>query len=139
MATSSVSTPNRWPIRPRCLPGELYLDGEILCTPDESGVRGRRRLSFGGMVALSLCINGRGEMVSGPDMFIEGLPQLDDPDEEPLEKVVRQIVRGVFRSLPGNRRTDPGSLGETIRRAVRGELNAYWGKKPNVTVFVHKV
>ncbi|HHS83109.1 MAG TPA: ribonuclease J, partial [Devosia sp.] len=30
--------------------GELYLDGEILCTPDESGVRARKRLSFGGVV-----------------------------------------------------------------------------------------
>src|SRR5690606_19951907 len=39
--------------------GELYLDGNILCTPEESGVRGRRRLSFGGMVAISLCLDRR--------------------------------------------------------------------------------
>src|SRR5690606_22486458 len=26
--------------------GELYLDGLVLCTPEESGVKGRRRLSF---------------------------------------------------------------------------------------------
>ena len=26
-----------------------------------------------------------------------------------------------------------------LQRAVRGEVNAWWGKKPNVTVFVHRV
>src|SRR5690606_32819600 len=35
--------------------GELYLDGLVLCTPEESGVKGRRRLSFGGMIIVSLC------------------------------------------------------------------------------------
>ena len=34
--------------------GELYLDGNILCTPEESGVKGRRRLSFGGHIVVSL-------------------------------------------------------------------------------------
>ena len=28
---------------------------------------------------------------------------------------------------------------DALQRAVRGEVNAYWGKKPNVTVFVHAV
>ena len=26
-----------------------------------------------------------------------------------------------------------------LQRAIRGEVNAWWGKKPNVTVFVHRV
>ncbi len=29
--------------------GELYLDGNVLCTPDESGVKGRRRLASAGI------------------------------------------------------------------------------------------
>ena len=33
--------------------GELYLDGNVLCTPEESGVKGRRRLMFGGDVGFS--------------------------------------------------------------------------------------
>jgi ribonuclease J len=32
--------------------GELYLDGLVLCTPEESGVKGRRRLSFGGHIVV---------------------------------------------------------------------------------------
>ena len=119
--------------------GELYLDGEVLCTPDESGVKGRRRLSFGGHIAVSLCINKMGVVTSGPNMSIEGLPLLEDDEEDTPEKMIRQIVRGVVKSIPPKRRADPDVLGEAIRRAVRGELAAYWGRKPNVSIFVHKV
>ena len=35
-----------------------------------------------------------------------------------------------FESLPRARRRDPDALAESIRRAVRAEVNAAWGKKP---------
>jgi len=119
--------------------GELYLDGEILCTPKESGVKGRRRLSFGGHIAVSLCINKLGVVTAGPDMSIEGLPHVESDDEDSPEEMIRQVVRGVVRSIPAKRRADADVLGEAIRRAVRAEIAAYWGRKPNVSIFVHKV
>lgn len=128
--------------KPENYPGEvganeLYLDADILCTPEESGVKGRRRLSFGGLVVVSLCINGRGDIASGPEYVIEGLPVLED--EEDLELMVGRILKGTMRSLPSKRRTNAEYVAESIRRAVRAELNSWWGRKPNVSVFVHKV
>ncbi len=117
--------------------GELYLDGLVLCTPEESGVKGRRRLSFGGMIAVSICMNKQGDTVSGPELEIEGLPEIQD--DESVSQIVRQAVKGALRSIPGKRRTDPDVVAEALRRAIRGEVNAYWGKKPNVTVFVHRI
>ncbi len=61
--------------------GELYLDGNILCTPEESGVKGRRRLSFGGHIVVSLCVNSNGQVLAGPDMVLEGLPDVEDDDD----------------------------------------------------------
>ncbi|MEP7240966.1 MAG: ribonuclease J [Devosia sp.] len=118
--------------------GELYLDGNILCTPDESGVKGRRRLSFGGHIVISLAINGQGAVVSGPDYEIEGLPDVED-DEESVGEIVRGAVTGTLKSLPPKRRADPELVDAALQRAVRSEINAWWGKKPNVTVFVHRV
>ena len=118
--------------------GELYLDGNILCTPDESGVKGRRRLSFGGHIVISLCVDARGSIVSGPDLAIEGLPNVED-DEDSLTKLVRSTVNGALKSIPPTRRADPDLVDTALQRAVRGEVNAWWGKKPNVTVFVHRV
>lgn len=118
--------------------GELYLDGDILCTPEESGVRGRRRLSFGGMIAVSLCVDGRGQIVAGPEITIEGLPDIDEEDES-IDLIVERAIKGILRSMPAKRRGDAETLREALRRGVRGEVNAYWGRKPNVHIFVHKV
>ncbi|MDP1730087.1 MAG: ribonuclease J [Devosia sp.] len=116
--------------------GELYLDGNVLCTPDESGVKGRRRLSFGGHIVISLCVDNRGQIVSGPELAIEGLPDVED-DEESLGQIIRKTISGTLRGIPPKRRGDTELLSTALQRAVRGEVNAYWGKKPNVTVFVH--
>ncbi|MDR3470930.1 MAG: ribonuclease J [Devosia sp.] len=118
--------------------GELYLDGTVLCTPEESGVKGRRRLSFGGHVVVSLCVTGNGAIAAGPEIAIEGLPEVED-DEESLAQVIKRTVFGTLKSIPPKRRSDPDLVNAALNRAVRGEVNAFWGKKPNVTVFVHRI
>ncbi len=119
--------------------GELYLDGDVLCTPSESGVRGRKRLQFGGIASVSLCLNKKGQIISGPDMNIIGLPLLEDDDKDIMEQIVEQAINGVMRSMPPKRRSDEKRLNEAMRRAVRSALAGYWGKKPNVSIFVHVV
>lgn len=118
--------------------GILYLDGNLLCTPEESNVRDRRRLAFGGVAIVSLVVNAKGQIVSGPEFDLDGLPELVD-DDEPLSAVAHSAVRSVIKSFPEKRRSDTGRFAEAIRRAVRSELNAAWGRKPIVKVFVHRV
>jgi len=118
--------------------GELYLDGNVLCTPEESGVKGRRRLSFGGHIVVSLCVNSSGQIVAGPETAIEGLPEVDD-EYESLPQLVRRAVTGTLKSIPPKRRSDPDLVNTALHRAVRSEVTSYWGRKPNVTVFVHRV
>lgn len=116
--------------------GELYLDGLVLCTPEESGVKGRRRLSFGGMIAVSLVVNGSGHVVSGPELVVEGLPETED---ESIVELVEETVAGVIKSMPAKRRSDSDALSSALFKAVRNEVNAFWGRKPNVNIFVHRV
>ena len=128
---------------PKHSPGEvrtgvLYLDGNLLCTPEESNVRDRRRLGFGGVAIVSLAVNGKGQIVSGPVFDLDGIPDLAD-DDDPLSAVAHRAVSGTIKSFPEKRRTDTGRFAEAIRRAVRSELNAAWSRKPIVKVFVHKV
>ena len=118
--------------------GELYLDGNILCTPEESGVKDRRRLSFGGLIACSVVVDSRGSVVSGPTLNIEGLPVVED-DDDSVEDLVRSVVQGALKSIPPKRRADPEIVESALHRAIRAEVNAWWGKKPNVMVFVHRI
>ena len=83
-------------------------------------------------------VDGRGGIVSGPDLSVEGLPQVED-DEDSIEHIVRQVINGALKSIPPKRRSDPDVVDGAVQRAVRGEVNAWWGKKPNVTVFVHRI
>lgn len=125
-------SPNEVPV------GELYLDGDIVCTPDESGVRGRRRLSFAGIVVVSLCVGSDGQLRAEPEIFIEGLPVVEN-DDYSAENVATKAINGVLKSIPKKRRKDVEVVREAVRRAVRSELNQWWGKKPNVSVLLHKV
>lgn len=118
--------------------GELYLDGNVLCTPEESGVKDRRRLSFGGHIVVSLCVDGQGKLIAGPEIEVTGLPVVEDDDDSVL-RLVKGVVDGTLRSIPPKRRADPDLVNTALQRAIRGEVNAWWGKKPNVTVFVHRI
>jgi ribonuclease J len=128
---------------PTLFPGEvrtgvLYLDGNILCSPDESGVKGRRRLGFGGHIGVSLVVNSSGQVLAGPEVAVDGLPAVEE-DGLTLEKLVRNIVTGTLKSIPAKRRSDPELIENALHRALRGEVTAYWGRKPNVAIFVHRV
>ena len=118
--------------------GELYLDADILCTPQQSGVRERKRLAFAGIAIVSLCIGSDGNLRAGPEIHIEGLPDLSE-ENEAAHDVVAQAVRGVFAGMTKRLRRNPEGLSEALRRAVRGELNAWWGRKPNVKIFLHQI
>ena len=77
-------------------------------------------------------------MLAGPETVIEGLPDVED-DDESLPEIVRRAVTGTLKSIPPKRRNDPELVNTALQRAVRSEVSSYWGRKPNVTVFVHRV
>ncbi|MCZ4273023.1 ribonuclease J [Maritalea porphyrae] len=118
--------------------GRVYLDGEILCQPEESGVRDRRRLSFSGTVNLSLCVNSKGQVLHAPEFELVGLPALVDEDGD-FAEVVEAAIESTVKSMPAKKRADKKVLAEALRRSVRSEINQLWGKKPHVKVFVHRV
>ncbi len=118
--------------------GELYLDGDIICTPTESGVRGRRRLSFGGIIGVSLCVDRNGEPLDRAQIRIMGLPILEGQEGE-IDNLIHKIIEQTIYSMPKKRRLDIDRLQESLNKAIRNEIKEYWGKKPNIFTFVHRV
>ncbi len=115
--------------------GRVYLDGKILVHAGEGPVEERRRLSFGGAVAVSIVLNAKGDLVADPQVSVTGVPMTNE-DGIPFEELMLNAALGVLDGLPRPRRRDSALVAEAVRRAVRGEVNAHWGKKPPCSVMV---
>jgi ribonuclease J len=109
--------------------GRLYKDGFLLETEKARAVSERRKMSFAGAVFVALAITEKGELADDPQVDMLGVPERD-VDGKLIDDRVYDAVMSTFESLPRARRRDPDALAESVRRAVRSEVNAAWGKKP---------
>jgi ribonuclease J len=115
--------------------GRLYRDGAILTHADDGQVRERRKLSFAGIVSVSLVLTTKGELVADPEVALSGLPAADTFGT-PFEDIVRDAAIGTVKSIPRPRRKDPAVVSEAVRRGVRAAVNQAWGKKPLCSVLL---
>ncbi len=115
--------------------GRVYRDGAIVISAEESHVRDRRKLSFAGVIALSIVLSDRGALLDEPAVALTGLPPAG-VNGEPLDSVAIDAAIGALESIPKPRRKDTSMVAEAIRRSVRAAVNQAWGKKPICSVLV---
>ena len=118
--------------------GRRAKDGAILLPADQECVRQRRRLSFAGVVSIAIALTSRGEMAGDPDVMIAGLPERTR-EGAAIDALIDDAIFEAFESLPPGKRRDADVVSNAIERAVRGSVNAVWGKKPQVHVLVVEV
>lgn len=140
------SAPARNGTMVRLLPGrpeqvdEVYAgiwvrDARIVTTPQESGVMDRRRLSFTGVVFVSIVLDHKGNILDDPIVEAIGLPETDG-DGVFLEEVAFSAIAGAAESIPRPRRRDPDLVADALKRACRSAIANVWGKKPVCRVAV---
>jgi len=115
--------------------GRVYKDGEVLIGEDDGAIRERVKLGFAGVVSIALAVDKRGDLVGDPDMVSAGLPQRGRAGED-MGDVIDEAVFKTFEGLARSRRRDFDMVAKAIERAVRGAVQAAWGKKPLVHVLV---
>lgn len=118
--------------------GRLYKDGRLLVSSDDSTVRERRKLSFVGLVAVSVVLDARGEVAAEPQVALRGLPDADMQGAA-LVDIALDAVDGALAGIPRPRRRDRETVGEAVRRAVRAAIYQAWGKRPICSVMVSVV
>lgn len=116
--------------------GRLYMDGNLLSEAEGSGIRERRSMAFAGHVTVAMVIDGQGGLVSGPDVRVLGLPETRELTEDHWFDLIADTAESAFDRLKHRDRRDEAQVEEMVRRAVRGELNRIWGKKPQVDIMV---
>lgn len=118
--------------------GRLYKDGKVLIQSTEQAVGERRKLAFAGVVSIAIAINETGDVATDPEIRFTGLPARDDEGEQ-MTVVLRDTVLDCLDGLPRPKRRDASAVATAVERAVRGELNLVWGKKPVCHVSVLRV
>lgn len=115
--------------------GRLFRDGRLLVPGEGGAVRERRKLATVGLIAVSLVLSPKGEVMADPEIALDGIPYEDTAGRN-MEDIVFDAVEGTLKSIPPARRRDTDPLRESLRRAVRSSVDQAWGKKPIVKVFI---
>lgn len=109
--------------------GRLHVDGRLIVPSEDGPAKQRRKLSFVGIVFVSMVVDGKGELAADIEVIADGLPM-------GLEGDLLEAAEKAFGSTPRPRRRDVNALSETIRTSVRRAADLAWGKKPIVKVAI---
>jgi len=107
----------------------LYKDGALLIAAESRTVADRRRLSFAGIVMVSIALSDKGAMLADPQVDLIGIPEIN-ADRQSMIDIAYDAVIDVFESLPKPRRRDPQAVEESVKRGVRAAIAGNWRKKP---------
>ncbi|HRX37518.1 MAG TPA: ribonuclease J [Aestuariivirga sp.] len=109
--------------------GRLHVDGRLIVQSEDGPAKQRRKLSFVGIVFVSVVTNAKQDLAADIELITDGLPFGLDGD-------LLEAAEQAFGSTPKPRRKDTNGLAETIRTSVRRAADQIWGKKPIVKVVV---
>ncbi|MEE4238173.1 MAG: MBL fold metallo-hydrolase, partial [Anderseniella sp.] len=118
--------------------GRLHVDGRLIVPSIDGPARKRRKLSFVGVVAVSLVVDGAGKLADDPQAVLDGLPE-DTGSGYEFHELVLDVTEEAFEAIPRKRRQIDDVVEDTLRTAIRRRLDTEWGKKPIVHVLIHRV
>ncbi|KRB44556.1 MAG: ribonuclease J [Pseudomonadota bacterium] len=119
--------------------GRIYVDAGVLTPENGDALRERRHAAFNGVLAVSVVLDGRGKIVSGPLIRALGLPADDDyPMDEVLDDLAGEAQQA-FGRLKGDQRDIDSEVETAMSRAVKKASQRVWGRRPVVETTVLRV
>ncbi|WP_419317196.1 ribonuclease J [Caulobacter sp. ErkDOM-E] len=119
--------------------GRLYVDGGVVTAENGQALRERRHVAFNGMLAVSIVLDGKNRIVSGPQ--VRGLGLAGD-NEYPLGEAMDDLAEEAetaFKRLGGDQKELDDSIENAISRAVKKAAFRIWERKPVVETTVLRV
>ncbi|MGI9464712.1 MAG: ribonuclease J, partial [Aestuariivirgaceae bacterium] len=118
--------------------GRIHIDGNVLVPSTDGPARARRKLSFAGIVMVSVVLDKKGKIIRKPQLQLDGLPEFDVDDED-MHESLTMIAVDALDAMPLARRRDDDAVTEMLRGAVRRLASQVWGKKPQCSVIIHRI
>ncbi|HEU5067413.1 MAG TPA: ribonuclease J [Sphingomicrobium sp.] len=107
--------------------GRLVLDGDVILPADGATMNERRRMSYTGLIAVTLAVGKDGQLAGEPVVRPFGIPVEEDRDDFIADAT--DSARRAFDPRAGEEQ-----MREAVRLAVRRCATAWTGKKPLVEV-----
>jgi ribonuclease J len=117
--------------------GRWGVDGKALVPMTSEVVRHRHRLGFNGVILVSLVMNWRGDLITDPQVTLEGL--LDGDPEADAKEDIADAVADAIENLSAGKLENDGEVAECARLAARRWFHKNHDKKPITRVHVIRV
>jgi ribonuclease J len=119
--------------------GRIYVDAGVLTPENGEALRERRHASFNGVIAVSVVLDGRGKIASGPQVRAIGLPSDEDyPLDDALDDLADEAEQALGR-LKGQQREVDEEIETALSRAVKKASQRIWGRRPVVETTVLRI
>ncbi|MGB6229611.1 MAG: ribonuclease J [Litorimonas sp.] len=120
--------------------GRLYEDGGLIVSSTDDALRLRKKMAFAGHIGVSVVVDHRGRLVSGPEPRIVGFPEgRDGEDMDALIDAVADAAEAAFEELSPRARKDEDLIEDKIKGRVRRVVRDRTGKRALVEIHAHKV
>jgi ribonuclease J len=119
--------------------GRLYVDGGVVTPENGEALRERRHAAFNGVLTVSLALDGRGRIASGPQVRSLGMPADEDYSlVEAMDDLAGEAERALAR-LSKEEREDDGAVEAMLSRTLKKAAFRIWNRRPVVETTVLRV
>ncbi len=119
--------------------GRLYVDAGVVTPENGDALRERRHAAFNGVLAVSVVLDERGRVVSGPQVRALGLPT---ENEDHLDDVLNDLAdeaEHALKRLKGDDLEMDENIEKAISRGVKKASQRIWGRRPVVETTVLRI
>jgi ribonuclease J len=119
--------------------GRLYVDAGVVTAENGDALRERRHAAFNGVLTVSVVLDGRNRIVSGPAVRALGLPgDADYPLAEAMDDLAEE-ARGGLQRLSADDCDDDHAVEAALSRTVKKAAFRIWKRRPVVETTVLRV
>jgi ribonuclease J len=119
--------------------GRLYVDAGVVVSEHGDALRERRHAAYNGMLTVSVVLDERGRIVSGPQVRALGLPT---ESEDHLDEVLNDLAdeaETALKRIKGDELEQDELIEKAISRGVKKASQRIWGRRPVVETTVLRV
>ncbi len=119
--------------------GRLYVDAGVLTPENGTALKERRHAAFNGALTVSVVLDAKGKLVSGPQVRSLGLPGDEEyPLDDSLDDLADEAEQAI-RKIPGEDRAFDEIVEQAICRVVKKAAYRIWERKPVVEAVVLRI